>query len=214
MYAAASVTLRLSAVSAPNLLLTRLLLVPLDLCDLHDSKSVFDFCGGMMFQLVLSEKLRTHLGEVSDQEQQPVLHDASMPRMSMVPGYGKSGFADNVNIFHGREIRQVSDAAGGMGFVLQLSHAAEDDPEGWTPQERAGYDGWGHDSGRQWRNANLYVDEGFKTFKSRFGEQAYGLHHRCYLHLDRRNQLWLSAEDGCEGQPAPPRGKGVFGMFG
>ncbi len=42
------------------------------------------------------------------------------------------------------ELWQVPDAAGGMGFVLQLSHAG-DDPEGWSAQERSTYDGWGHD---------------------------------------------------------------------
>ena len=31
------------------------------LVDLHDSKAVFDFCGGMMFQLVLSDRLKIKL---------------------------------------------------------------------------------------------------------------------------------------------------------
>ena len=47
--------------------------------------------------------------------------------MFMTPGYSQDANADNVQIFHGREIRQVPHAAGGMGFVLQLS-MAKDDP--------------------------------------------------------------------------------------
>ena len=34
-----------------------------------------------------------------------------------------------------------------------------------------------------------------------------------YLHLDRRNQLWLAAEDGCEGQPASGKPAKMFGLF-
>ncbi len=64
--------------------------------------------------------------------------------MALMPGYVQTGDADNVRVFHGREVRKVPTAAGGHGFVLQLSHAGED-PQGWTPQERAEYDGWGHD---------------------------------------------------------------------
>ena len=55
---------------------------------------------------------------------QPEVFDASKGRMSQIPDYAKTGDADNVRLFHGREIRQVPDAAGGMGFVLQLSHAS------------------------------------------------------------------------------------------
>ena len=185
-------------------------------------------------------------------------------------------------IFHGREIRRVPDAAGGMNFVLQLSHT-DDDADGWTPQERAGYDGWGHDSGRQWRTGEMLEGEGFKTFRSTacgrghlrhigssaarchgrigerlpppgrsphqekpprpdacshgwrcrhetsrhatsadsfrrfrhagstFGPQAFTLHHRFYLHLDGRNRMWLSAEDGCEGTPSVA--KKFMGLF-
>jgi hypothetical protein len=40
-----------------------------------------------------------------------------------------------------------------MGFVLHLSLANAPDTEGWTPQEVAEYDGWGHDSSRLWRKA-------------------------------------------------------------
>lgn len=174
------------------------------LVDLHDSKAVFDFCGGMMFQLELSQKLRNHLANVAKDGRcslQPFVFDRATDRMAKMPGYSRDANADNVKLFHGREVRQVPTAAGGMGFVLQLSLAG-DDPEGWTPQELAGYDGWGHDSHRTWRNAERLESEGFTTFRSKFGSSAFALHHRFYLHLDRDNQLWLSAEDGCEGCPA------------
>lgn len=174
------------------------------LVDLHDSKATFDFCGGMLFQLVLSEKLRDHLVKVSagDNDAQPVIFDATKPRMHQIANYEQSATADNIRTFHGREIRKVPDAAGGMNFVLQLSLANGDDPEGWTPQELEGYDGWGHDSGRVWRAGNRLEDEGFASFKERFGPEAFALHHRFYLHFDRGDRMWLSAEDGCEGTPA------------
>ena len=162
-----------------------------------------------MFQLVLSEKLRDHLTRVSmgsggdgQARQQPMICDASTNRMAKMPGYSSDAHADNVGVFHGREVRQVPDAAGGMGFAIHLSHAGEDDPEGWTAQERTGYDGWGHDSKRIWRNGERLEKEGFATFRSKFGAAAFTLHHRFFLHLDRRNRLWLSAEDGCEGFPS------------
>ena len=106
------------------------------LVDLHDSKAVFNFCGGMLFQLSLSDRLRTHLSEVAKGNgSQPVVYDASKRRMSSLPGYTKSNAADNVKIFHGREVRQVPSATGGFGFVLQLSMAGVDDPQGWTNKE-------------------------------------------------------------------------------
>jgi hypothetical protein len=74
--------------------------------------------------------------------------------------------------------------------------------EGWTQPEVAGYDGWGHDSKRTWRKGDRLESEGFKSFRSKFGAAAFALHHRFYLHFDRANRLWLSAEDGCEGTPA------------
>ena len=40
------------------------------LIDLHDSQAVFDFCGGMMFQLVLTDNLRTQLVASIEQDQQ------------------------------------------------------------------------------------------------------------------------------------------------
>ena len=180
------------------------------LVDLHDSKSVFDFCGGMMFQLVLSDKLRSYLADVATaggNSKQPVVFDAATERMNKIPGYHQDALADNVRLFHGREVRSVPTAAGGMGFVLQLSLAGApgEDPEGWTAEEVRGYDGWGHDSRRTWRNGERLEREGFAGFRSRFGAAAFALHHRFYLHLDRGNRLWLSAEDGCEGHPARPR---------
>jgi len=188
------------------------------LVDLHDAKATFDFCGGMLFQLVLSDKLRDHLLEVSSgKKQQPAVFDASKSRMFRIPEYTQNGNADNVRIFHGREIRKVPDAAGGMNFVLQLSLANGDDPEGWTAPEIDYYDGWGHDIGRVWRKGDRLEEEGFKDFRKRFGPEAFALHHRFYLHFDRNNRMWLSAEDGCEGTPAGQRSwldqaKGLVGL--
>lgn len=174
------------------------------LVDLHDTNATFDFCGGMMFQLVLTDKLRSQLLKSSQGDgQQPIVFDKSVDMMAKTPEYKKSAHADNIQSFHGREIRQVPDAAGGMGFILQLS-SPENDPEGWTSPEVDGYDGWGHDSGRTWRTAERHESEGFDFFKSRFGKEAFSLHHRFYLHYDSANKLWLSAEDGCEGTPANP----------
>ena len=117
-----------------------------------------------------------------------------------MPGYARSASADNVRVFHGREVRDFPTAAGGMGMAIHLSLAGSDDPEGWTPQEVAGYDGWGHDSGRTWRKGDRLENEGYGAFRAQFGEAAYTLHHRFYLRLDQTNQIWLSAEDGCEGR--------------
>ena len=189
------------------------------ICDLHDAKTAFDFCGGMMFQLVLSDKLRSHLASVAKAGEQVTVHDKSINRMAKMPGYGRDAAADNLKVFHGREVRSVPDAAGGMGFALHLSLANGDDQEGWTPQELERYDGWGHDSGREWRKGEQYEREGFSTFRSKFGAKAFGLHHRFYWHLDGQNRLWLSAEDGCEGvvpltpggEPAPGILRSLFG---
>ncbi len=173
------------------------------LVDLHDSRSVFNFCGGMMFQLVLSDKLREHLITESETGVRPtvVVYDSSVTRMSKISGYRKDAGADNRRLFHGREIRKVASAAGGMGFVLHLSYAGDEvDREGWTGQEVDEYNGWTHDSGRRWRSCDLLESEGFSEFRSKFGTEAFSLHHRFYLHLDSKNYLWLSAEDGCEGR--------------
>lgn len=114
-----------------------------------------------------------------------------------------------------------------MGFVLQLSYAdpsgtLEDvssssvagkgadaawngspvDPQGWSKEEIATYDGWRSDQFRQWRKCSMYEGEGYSTFGSEFGNEAFGLNHRFFLHLDNQNRMWLSAEDGCEGTPA------------
>lgn len=168
--------------------------------DLHDSRATFNFCGGMLFQLVLSDQLRAHLSDVAQRGgDQPVVHDEAKARMAQVPGYVKSHAADNVLTFHGREVRQVPTAAGGMNFVLHLSLANGDDPEGWTQEELARYDGWGHDSSREWRKGDQLEREGFTSFRTKFGPEAFSLHHRFFWHLDQQNRLWLSAEDGCEG---------------
>jgi len=193
------------------------------LVDLHDSKATFDFCGGMLFQLVLTDKLREHLVKVSSSSsptkdaedyKQPVVFDASYPRMHQIPAYPfNSAQADNVRVFHGREIRQAREAAGGMGMVLQLSLANGDDPEGWTPAEIRGYDGWKHDAGRVWRNGDQLEREGLVGFKNKFGEQAYTLNHRFYWHLDQSGAIWLAAEDGCEGTPVQAQGRSFFSPF-
>ena len=83
---------------------------------------------------------------------------------------------------------KVASAAGGMGFVLHLSLANGADAEGWSQQEIAEYDGWGHDSSRHWRkapqlqkeravSAKLHADvtcqqEGFSHFATKFGTAA------------------------------------------
>jgi hypothetical protein len=174
------------------------------LVDLHNSKATFDFCGGMMFQLVLSEQLKGHLEEMvaSKNGDDVVIADATKMRMHQVPNYTKDAAADNLSLFHGREIRKVVDAAGGMGMVLQLSLANANDPEGWTKGEVEGYDGWGHDSGRDWRTGDRLEQEGYPGFRDRYGPKSFALNHRFYLHYDMLNRLWLSAEDGCEGTPA------------
>ena len=164
-------------------------------------------------QPLVRARPRGHLAAVAAGEgAQPVAYDASTLRMAKMPGYDRSAAADNANVFHGREVRKVPTAAGGMGFVLQLVHA-EDDPDGWTAPEVAGYDGWGHDSGRKWRNGALLESEGYERFRETFGPEAYTLHHRFYLHLDGANRMWLAAEDGCQGFPAPAK-KGFMKLFG
>ena len=129
--------------------------------------------------------------------------------MYQCPDYNKSADADNIRIFHGREVRQVPDAAGGMGMVLQLSYAGEEDKQGWTPKEIEIYDGWGSDRGRTW-NLARESDE----FRKAFGENTVSLQHRFYLHLDGQNKLWLSAEDGCEGTPTDAPGNPLQALFG
>lgn len=108
------------------------------LVDLHDSQSTFDFCGGMMFQLVLSDALRGQLASVAEGDSsQPVVYDKQTMRMFGIPDYNKDAEADNIRLFHGREVRKVPNAAGGMNFVLHLSLANGDDPEGRLTNEPA-----------------------------------------------------------------------------
>ena len=181
---------------------------------------------GMMFQLSLTNKLKSHLQSVaSSNDKQPILHPSSQSLMSRIPNYQKSTYADNISTFHGREIRRVPNANGGMGFVLQLSYSDPTtysnagtndgkavDPQGWSSEEISTYDGWRGDSFRKWRNAETYESEGFSDFKSTFGNEAYGLNHRFYLHLDNGGKMWLSAEDGCEG--TPKEAGNLFGKIG
>ena len=165
--------------------------------DLHDSKAVFNFCGGMLFQLVLSDKLRSDLAAKASKSN-VTLHDASCTNMSRITSYRQTAEADEVGVFHGREVRKVVGAAGGMGFVLQLT-SSNDDPEGWSAAEIQEYNGWMHDSSRNWRKAGDHAQEGNELYGTKFGSSAFGLQHRFYWHLDREDGLWLSAEDGCEG---------------
>ena len=171
--------------------------------------------------VVLSDVLREHLGKVAakdgDSSEQPTIAPSSQGLMSALPNYEQSATADNIQTFHGREVRKVNDAAGGMGFALHLSLANGDDPEGWTKEEIAGYDGWKHDVSRQWRTGDMLQGEGFASFKDKFGLDAFTLHHKCYLHYDGFNKMWLSAEDGCEGTPSGDGGmmaklKGALGL--
>ena len=192
------------------------------LLDLHNAKATFNFCGGMMFQLVLTPALQEYLKQKQQQQQQQqetaataivVVHDDT-PRMQQIIGYQPSGAADNVHYFHGRELRQVPHAAGGMGMVLKLSLAPPSlssemnnttqriDPQGWSLEEMQTYNGWQSDRQRVWRTAQDYEDEGFENFIAQYGAQAYGLHHRFYFHQEQGAVLWLAAEDGCEGTPA------------
>jgi hypothetical protein len=124
--------------------------------------------------------------------------------MHQIEDYQQTAKVDNLALFHGREIRQVPWAKGGMGFVLHLSLANGEDPEGWTQGEVSGYDGWAHDAGRDWRTGERHGQEGFAGFQDKFGPKSFSLNHRFYLHYDMLNRLWLSAEDGCEGTPATP----------
>jgi len=198
---------------------------------------------GMMFQLVLSDKLKSHLQTVAtssndNQQQQPIIHPSSQQLMNRIPNYSKSSYADNISIFHGRELRNIPKANGGMNFVLQLSYADDNesnlideslakdagkgadglwngkpvDPQGWSIEEIETYDGWRSDSFRKWRNRPLYESEGYTTFTEEFGTDGYGLNHRFYLHYDNENRMWLSAEDGCEGTPS--EGKSLMGKLG
>lgn len=206
------------------------------LLDLHDEGATFNFCGGMMFQLQLTDMLRSHLEGVasSSTSSQPIIHPSSMPLMNRIPNYEKSSFADNASVFHGRELRKVDGANGGMGFVLQLSYAdpagssipgkgdkgataswsgKKVDPQGWSCDEIATYDGWRSDQVRRWRDARTYESEGFITFSNVFGEKAFGLNHRFFLHFDDRSGMWLCAEDGCEGTPSSG-GTSLIGKIG
>lgn len=217
------------------------------LLDLHEEGAILNFCGGMMFQLVLTEKLQTHLKSVAvdssgeGKHKQPIIHPASQSLMSRTPDHKKSSFADNIQSFHGRELRKIPTANGGMGFVLQLSYAdpsatsqelssssdvgkgadaqwngALVDQQGWSKEEISTYDGWRSDQFRQWRKCSMYEDEGYTTFGKEFGNEAFGLNHRFFLHLDNQNKMWLSAEDGCEGTPSDGNSlmKKLGGMFG
>jgi len=215
------------------------------LLDLNEECATLNFCGGMMFQLVLTNKLKSHLQSIaSSSSKQPIIHPQSQSLMARIPNYTKSSNANNISIFHGRELRGIQSANGGMGFVLQLSYADPEgveveeqgelsagkgadvawsgkaaDPQGWSIEEITTYDGWRSDQFRKWRTADTYQSEGFTTFITDFNNapKGYGLNHRFYLHFDKQNRMWLCAEDGCEGTPVEYGGNlmdKIGGMFG
>ena len=69
-------------------------------------------------------------------------------------------------------------------------------------------------SARVGRDGKRLEDEGVAGFRERYGPNSFTLNHRFYLHLDNTNQLWLSAEDGCEGRLVDPgEKKKLFGLF-
>jgi len=134
-------------------------------------------------------------------------------------------------------LRKVNDANGGMGLLLQLSYADPSgslstingskgggenkgatakwsgtnvDTQGWSADEISTYDGWRSDKVRQWRDAKMYETEGV-SFTNIYGEKAFGLNHRFFLHFDVRNRMWLCAEDGCEGTPSEGKAKSAGG---
>ena len=128
-----------------------------------------------------------------------IVQESNVGRMYMMDGYVQSAYADNVSLFHGREVRRVSTFGEKSGMMIQLSLANEDDEEGWTKQEIEEYSGWLSDQQRRWRDGDALESEGVANFKDKYGPEAYTLHHRFYLHSDNVGGFWLSAEDGCEG---------------
>jgi len=194
------------------------------LVDCHDTAGTsFNFCGGMKFGLVLSDALRAHLGDVAaagegDPRQPRVF--AGTPRMALMDGYERGAGADDVTVFHGREVRQVTRE--GLGetspMFIHLSLSGGGDPEGWSAEEVAEYSGWLSDRQRRWRDGAAYAAEkgGADWYRAKFGEGAYGLHHRFYLRTDEAGGFWLSAEDGCEGVAMEMGGRrgGAGGILG
>ena len=68
------------------------------LVDLHDANATFDFCGGMLFQLVLSPSLYAHFSGVAagggSDPHQPVVYERTINKMHRLPGYTKDASAD------------------------------------------------------------------------------------------------------------------------
>ena len=136
---------------------------------------------------------------------QPKLYDASVARMSMKPdGYAKDASADDATVFHGREVRKVSAArtAPASTMFIHLCRGQGRHREGWSAEEIEEHSGWMSDrgGGGRWRDGGVCAAEaGADWYRAKFGPEAFGLHHRFYLHLDGGDNFWLSAEDGCEG---------------
>ena len=170
-------------------------------CESHPS-TTFNFCGGMRFGLSFTRKLRERLEKMASSDEggeNVIVQESNVGRMYMMDGYVQSAYADNVSLFHGREVRRVSTFGEKSGMMIQLSLANEDDNEGWTKQEIEEYSGWLSDQQRRWRDGDVLESEGVANFKDKYGPEAYTLHHRFYLHSDNVGGFWLSAEDGCEG---------------
>jgi hypothetical protein len=171
------------------------------LLNTEDDRGQFLFCGSMRFGLTLTDALRECLREIAcdeDDERQPHVFAKEYRRMLMLPAYARDSFADDRTIFYGREVRRVSTMEPNS-MIIQLCLSSAEDSEGWTEGEREEYSGWLSDSQRRWRNEEILSSEGCEKFRETFGNEAYTLHHRFYLHTDDEDQFWLSAEDGCEG---------------
>jgi len=178
------------------------------LLDLNDAKATFTFPGSSVYQLHLSDALQDHLQQaVAGNVKAPQLLDMSHPLITKkgnkrIQDYaGGWSKADNVQLFHGREIVKVPLAKGGMQQVLQLCLAG-DDPMDWSPEECDSYDaGYTDRRYRKWKSAEDYYNEGVPLAEI-YGPDAYALHHRFYFHKDVNNCLILSAEqDGMKGVP-------------
>ncbi|KAL3793576.1 hypothetical protein ACHAW5_002856 [Stephanodiscus triporus] len=155
-----------------------------------------------------------------DPSRQPIVRPASQSLMNRVPDYERSSHADNIYADpYGTRTTTTSTSAvdgvvvpSGKGADSAWDGRAVDD-QGWSNEEIATYDGWRSDRVRQWRNARTYAAEGFDRFSEVFGDKAYGLNHRFFLHYDDRGRMWLCAEDGCEGTPSEG-GRGLMGKIG
>ena len=132
--------------------------------------------------------------------------------MSMRPdGHSLDATADNVRVFHGREVRSVPWPPGGGGWrstSASLASRAPDDPEGWTGERRwtstPGGSQTGSAGGETGRSSSR---KGSRRSASDSDPRRSPCTTGAHLHVDDADEFWLSAEDGCEGvaQKARPR---------